>query len=312
MAKLLSETYLFSMYEGYESKLIAALIKSERLNKNIEGFDDILYEVKKRNVPAVITKVLTSPNVVFIVPELPLPNNLDVFVAKDPKDNRKIKVFIDTTGLVYMDEQTGRIKIANIDALICALLQAMSAMIYYIDDNRYINSNKISEEGAQCFAKMFTFIIDYLFKIGNIRSLRNKCMYLATCYYLINILGKDEDSNSVFAIARKIAGFDERESDIIKIQINSDTFKNIKFFISSISEILKLDKLTTEAFIEKWMYLYGTRTVFALELFPNFAGMMTDVYIGSYINNQKTIEKVTGQSMVQFTKALIEIGVASL
>lgn len=312
MGKLLSETYLFSMYEGYEAKLITALIKSERINKNTEGFDDIVYEIKKRNVSAAITKVLMSPNVVFIKPELPLPNNLDIFVAKDPKDDRKLKVFVDTTGLMYIDSKTGKLMVDNIDALICALLQAMTSIIYYTDSKRYTNSNKIAEEGAECFSKMFTFIIDYLFKINNIRSLKNKCIYLAACYYLINILGKDEDSNSVFAIARKIAGIDERESDIIKIQIDKDTFSNIKFFVSAVSKILKLDKLTTEAFIEKWMFLYGTRTVFALELFPNFSGMMTDVYVGSYMNNQKTIEKVAGQGMVKFAKALIEIGGDSL
>ena len=35
---------------------------------------------------------------------------------------------------------------------------------------------------------------------------------------------------------------------------------------------------------------------------------MTDAYIGAYINNQKTIEKVAKQNMVDFSKLLIKIG----
>ena len=42
------------------------------------------------------------------------------------------------------------------------------------------------------------------------------------------------------------------------------------------------------------MYIYGTGTVFALELLPSFSNMLTDAYVGAYINNQKTIEKIAG------------------
>ena len=60
------------------------------------------------------------------------------------------------------------------------------------------------------------------------------------------------------------------------------------------------------------MYKYGPGTVFALELFPAFATMLTDAYVGAYINNQKSIEKIAGPSMVEFTKALLSIGAESV
>ena len=37
-----------------------------------------------------------------------------------------------------------------------------------------------------------------------------------------------------------------------------------------------------------------------------------DAYVGAYINNQKTIEKVAGPSMIEFTKTMLEIGVGSV
>ena len=36
--------------------------------------------------------------------------------------------------------------------------------------------------------------------------------------------------------------------------------------------------------------------------------MMTNCYVGCYINNQKTIEKVAGRDMVDFTKGILMIG----
>ena len=68
---------------------------------------------------------------------------------------------------------------------------------------------------------------------------------------------------------------------------------------------MKLDN-----FVEKWIFLYKTGTQFALELFPAFATMMTNAFHGAYINNQKTIEKVTnnGKDMVAFSRTILQIG----
>ena len=60
------------------------------------------------------------------------------------------------------------------------------------------------------------------------------------------------------------------------------------------------------------MFVYGTGTVFALELLPSFSNMLTDAYIGAYINNQKTIEKIAGTGMVEFTKTILTIGAESV
>jgi hypothetical protein len=60
------------------------------------------------------------------------------------------------------------------------------------------------------------------------------------------------------------------------------------------------------------MTVYGTGTIFGLEIFPAFASMLTDTYVGAYLNNQKTIEKIAGSSMIEFTKVLLSIGAESV
>ena len=87
---------------------------------------------------------------------------------------------------------------------------------------------------------------------------------------------------------------------------------NIKFFVETLSDVIHTSKLTLDVVVERWMYKYGPGTVFALELFPAFATMLTDAYVGAYINNQKSIEKIAGPSMVEFTKALLSIGAESV
>ena len=56
------------------------------------------------------------------------------------------------------------------------------------------------------------------------------------------------------------------------------------------------------------MQAFGNGTVFALEFLPAFYMMLTNIYVGGYIDQQMTIEKVTGQSMVKFVKTILEIG----
>ena len=137
-------------------------------------------------------------------------------------------------------------------------------------------------------------------------------IYLSSLYYQINILQKDL-TDGVKNVARKISGLSEREADILHIQFDHNTFLNIKYFLETVTKILKIDtKVTLELFIEKWLYLYGTGTGFALELYPAFATMITDAYVGAYINNQKTIERVTGKDLVNFTNAILKIGSDSI
>ena len=64
----------------------------------------------------------------------------------------------------------------------------------------------------------------------------------------------------------------------------------------------------TSNVIAMWMQAFGTGTVFAMEFLPAFATMLTNTYIGGYIDQQMTIEKITGTAMVSFSKTILQIG----
>lgn len=309
VAKSYSSTYLYGKYNEYEKNIFKFIMNGLPVDKTDETFDDIRYEVKKRQVSNSLVKVLDSKKVILMIETESLPKAFKVVAAKDVKADNQLKIFIDCTDIITNDNGY---KCNRIDVLISRLVAAMVNMIYFADPKRITGNTALTKTGAKGFALLFNYVIDYLFKIGTMSGAKEKCMYLASMYYQVGILGKEIDSGSVGTVARTISGISEREADIIKLNIKTNSFDNIKNFIMTCSDALKIDKLTIDLFMEKWMYLYGTSTLFAVEMFPAFSALMTDAYVGAYINNQKTIEKVANTQMVEFTKIILNIGAESV
>lgn len=312
MPKTYAGTYLYRQYHEYEQKILTFLMKGTEIDRYTDDFDDIRYEVKKRQVSNSLVKILDSKSVVLIVGTEPMSKAFKVFCAKDVKGPRKdkMKVFIDCTNIIKVDPNSGKYTCTgnNIDILISYLVSAMHTYIYYIDEFRLTNNNKIMSTGAQVFASLFTHVVDYVCKISSMPSVKAKCLYLTSLYYLANVIGKDYNTESCRKIAKKISGLSDRDAGIVDLQIKSESMMNIKMFVEMLSDVLHIPKLTLDVILERWMTIYGTGTVFALEMFPAFATMITDAYVGAYLNNQKSIEKITGTGMVEFTKTILAIG----
>ncbi len=316
MAKTYAGTYLYRQYNEYEKQIFSFMMSGSEIDKNTSDFDDIKYEVKKRQVSNSLVKVLESKEVVLLTGNKPLPKAFKVFCAKDIKGPKKdqMKVFIDCSNIISTDETTGKYvcRRNNIDIFISYLVSAMHTLIYYADEERFSSNSKVMQVGAHAFASLFTHVVDYACKISSMPSSKNKCMYLASLYYLSNILGKDHTTEGSRRIAKKISGLSDRDAGIVDIQIKSESMMDIRYFVETVSNILRINKLTLDIVVERWMSIYGTGTVFSLEIFPAFASMITDAYVGAYMNNQKTIEKIASTNMTEFTKVLLSIGAESI
>ncbi len=308
MVKNFANTYLYTKYDEYEKQIFTFVMGATEIDKDLPEFEDIEYDVKRRQISSKLLKILKSDKVVLLSGEKPLPKAFKVTCMRDIKGNKDDrKIFIDVSNIIYKDK-SGKLVCRDTDILISYLVSAMTNMVYYVDERRFSGNSQITKLGAESFAKLLTYVVDYLTKISTMPDSRAKCMYLTSMYFLGNIMGKDINMEGTLNIAKKISGISDREADIIALQLDRDAFLNIKTFIEALSDLLKVSKLTLDVVVEKWMYIYGTGTVFALEHFPSFATMMTDAYVGAYINNQKTIEKIVGREMVDFSKAIVEVG----
>ena len=312
MAKNFSDTYLYRKYPEYDRKLFQFIMNAERIDTKSEQFEDILYDIKRRRISDSVIKVLNSNNVVLgIQPGKALPKALKVFVAKDVKEDKtKEKVFIDVSDCIFFKD--GKYICNHIDWVISYIINAMTSFIYAKVENKLTNNSSIIKDGGEAFVKCFSYIIDRIYKISTVQSLRKRVEYCAALYYQINLLGKDYSKyyDSIKATAMRITDIDKKDAQIVDIMLEDSDFLDIDHFISGLNRIFKFKDLSYSIVLDKWMQAFGTGTMFGLEFFPAFSMMLTNTYVGGFIDQQITIEKVTGQSMVRFTKTILEIGAA--
>ena len=302
--KTYGDCILYNKYPAY-NKILMDGILSPFIDKGVDEFDDIVYEIKRTRVNRHLLKVLTSPKTILIQPQKPMPKPFVVFVAKDPKAKNERHLFIDVSNCINTSSKGEYV--VNSTRLISHLISGWSNMAYSAGQITPHSTGKL-ESAATCFAKLFTHVIDYIGKISVVPDARDKCMYLSFRYFFENLVQAEEDRSR--EIARKKVGWSEAKEGTMDYMLVSNKktnpFTDIRTFAHLIHEDFKLDKLNLDGLVETWMYLYGPGTVFAIEYLPALMTMLTDAYTGGFINNQKTIEKICGKDMVDFSKSLIE------
>ena len=309
MSKLFSDTYLYRKYPEYDKKMFEFIMGAERIDVNSEAFEDIMIDIKHRKINDALIKVLKSDNVIIgIKPGKSLPKAFKVFVAKDVREDKKLKTFIDVSDCVFM--KNGVYVCNHIDWIISYLINAMTSYIYAMLETKFTNNSSIIKYGGDAFVRCFSYIIDRIYKISTVQSLRKKVEYVAALYYQINILGKDYSKNfdSIKTTAMRISKIDAKDANIVDILLDDSCFLDIALFTENLARMFKFKDLSVSLILEKWMSAFGTGTIFALEFFPAFSMMMTNTYIGGYIDQQNSIEKIAGPSLVEFSKTILQIG----
>lgn len=308
MVKTMADTYLYSKYNEYEKKIFSFLVNGFEVDKTDKSFENILFDIKRRQTANFMVKLIMSDKIILLSATEPMPKAFKVMCCRDVKNNKNDKkIYIDVNGIIGKDS-SGNMVCSSVDILISHLLNALVNYVYYIDEKRLVNNSTLIKSGASAFASLMTHIVDFVSKISTISNNRAKCVYLSSMYYLENILGKDVSNPSIRNVAVSISGLTPRDADMVDMQCPKDCFGDLKSFVDAMSKVLKINGLTVDVIVERWMYIYGEGTPFALEFYPAFSAMITDAYVGSYINNQKSIEKIVGTDMIIYSKAILQLG----
>ena len=125
-------------------------------------------------------------------------------------------------------------------------------------------------------------------------------------YYQINILSKVYNDTTI-ASCIKASGCTENDARWAMTMIKNDAFSNIDTFVKALTK-LGFNDLKTSAVVSMWMKSFGTGTTMALEFFPTLSAMLTDTYVGGYLNQQLSIEKIVDRTVIDFTKQILTIG----
>lgn len=308
--KTFDNSFLFQQELNTHHKVLTEFIlKAERIeDKKSDAFRGVVEDVKRMQNSSILHTVLMMDNVVLCFNKSSgLSRAFKVFEAKDLRHDHQPKVFIDVTGLItYKD---GYYSCKRIDWLITYLFNALVYLLYSKSTIKLIGSSDVSIAGTECFVSMVNYIIDYLGIIGY-RQNKEKISYLAGLYFQYNMMGKEIDVHAK-NIAAKVAGVSTSDTKAFSLYYDEDKdFVNIETFIDLISGTFKLKGLTVEVFIHKWMYQFGTGTQFATELLTAFLVLISSAFCGSYIVNQKQIERCCGASMVKLCNSLLRMGVS--
>lgn len=308
MAKMRAETFIFRKHEAYNEKIFQFIHHAERIDTRSDEFADILFDVKRRRISDYLVKIVTSPNVVFGIDVEVLPKAFRTFVAADPKDNNKIKAFIDVTGcVVYKD---GVYVCKDLNHLISYVISAMVNLIYTKKTNVLTGNSSIIKDGGDAFMRCVGYIMDRMYKISSVQDLKKKLDYLSVIYYQVNLLGKDfkVSEKSIKGTAVAISDIDPHLARVVDTAYEETDFVDIDRFGQLMARVFGLKDFRIDNFVGMWMRCYGPGTVFAMEYLPAFSTMLTNTYVGGYLDQQATIEKITSQSMVKFVKTILQIG----
>ena len=302
-----ASSYIYSRAASdYDRHLINTMMTANRIDKKSEQFAQVINEVKRRQISSTFLDVLMNKNVVLLMCNMPMPAAFSVCTAKDLKEDKQLKVFIDLTSVVEF--KNGFYYPTNINALIAFLFNAMTNLIYYTEPKRILSNSNLTLYGTNSFVNMFCYVLDYLRLSGYTES-PSKIAYLTAIYYQVSILQKPL-TDSVKSVAARIADISSNEAHAYDFLYDKEVdFINIHSFLTKITSLFKLNGLTLDVLVEKWLYLFGNGTQFSLELFPSFAGTITNAYCGSYLNQQKQIEKCIGRNLLNnFSNELLKIG----
>ena len=306
MSKTYADTYLYREYPEYEKKMYGFILKAERIDTKSKEFEDILIDIKRSKISNALAKVITSDNVILgTMPDSQLPKSFKVFAAKDLKlDKSKTKVFIDVSGYIIFKD--GQYVCKNMEWLTSYLINGMTSLIYAMKPSLFESNGSIVLNGSTAFMKLFSYVIDRMYKISSVVQLKNRVNFLACMYFQVNLLSKAINDTTI-ASCIKTSGCTENDARWAMAIIKESDFNDIDAFVKALTK-LGFNDLKTSAVVAMWMKAFGTGTTMALEFFPTLSAMLTDTYVGGYLNQQLSIEKIVDKTVIDFTKQILTIG----
>lgn len=320
--KMISDSYLYQTAD-YNKELFKYIMEAERVDKNSKAFDDIVFAVKQQ-ATAVLLKVLMSNKVVLMIRDPGVSRAFKVLYLRDIKnDSKDKKVFIDCSGVIKKTDN-GSYKLSKVGALISYLTAAMVYIIYYNNPRLITSSASLMKNGASAFTDMMLYTLGYLKVPVTYADNKERISFVMSEYYLLCVEGVSSSGDTVYNIAKQVSGIKDKKTCDYLHSLFSFTFDDgaadFNKFLAKFAEVFLDQKegmispknrarLTTDSFVQRWMYVFGPGTFLGLECFVPFSQIITDCYNGAFLNQQNTIEKIVGsKTVVAFTNELLKIG----
>ena len=193
----------------------------------------------------------------------------------------------------------------NIDPrkLYCLLESAYMAILIQKNHLVFSRSAVLANEGAAIYAHMFIRVLNRKYALNVDRRAYAKVLFLAAKFFMINLLGMEPGSESVFNYALKAS---EADSPITVKELDqrfdaNQAYKDFNTFITFMRKnaymiTQSLAELTLRDYLVDYVNMYSSTAIFALEHFSYFMFAVDSVILGAYLNNQAILEDIVGKS----------------
>lgn len=235
----------------------------------------------------------------FAPPNMKLTNAMPFFLQKAANGDVRAIVMVDMFG---SRDKDGVCR-ADAKKLYTVMEAAYLAMVYSREYKSVSNRTGILKNGSTIYANMFSRVLNKKYALNSDKIKLHKVQYLASKFFMINILGATDSENiSNYALSNCVGG-----NPIILKELDSftdeDSFKNLSNFINTLKKpemhLNFGDSLTTRSFIEQYIMMYDQSALLGVEIFPYFLLTVNAVVAGSYLNNQIILEDIVDKNGIK-------------
>lgn len=302
----ITETYLYKMFN--KSGALDAKLK-EFLQKSIVATEEQLYEeyasIRRYFKYPLVTTILEEIEDGGIEPRIypegisasaKIPVIFPFFLASIGGSKVRPIAVIDN----YAVREKGNDQLTIDPKKLYVLLEGAFIASQVHKQFHKMNNTTLYTHGCSLFAHMFARVLNKKFALNVEKTAFAKIIYITAKYYFINIL-RMNDSDLVQNYAIREAGLSTIVVKEVDEAFTAEHFADIGVFIKRIAEVNYLfthglKQLTVRNYIEGFIEMYGSSSVFALEHFSYFIFNIFSAVNGGFLNNQYSFDDIIGKS----------------
>ena len=193
-------------------------------------------------------------------------------------------------------------KTITIDAnkLYCLLETAFIARSIQEHFKGIRHNTTIYNEATSIYAHMFTRILNKEYSLNVDKTQFNKVLFLASKFFMINLLQMEGNEDIIFNYASKTAG--EISPIIVKrlhTEFDPKAYANISTFVTELANKAflinsSMSKLTVREYVDKFIRTYSNAALFGLEHFSYFLFTIISTLNHAFLCNGYQIDEAMG------------------
>lgn len=314
--KPLSDTFTYSIFNKGDAinKTIMSIMKDgHTITKN--DIAQAILTIEKNFKYPTKHKVLEMFDKGYIILKyapvnVKLPTAMPFFLIRGGSGPDDIKAVVSVDLYGTRDKDNGTVTI-DPKKLFTLMESAYFAILYHVRHNELVRKTSIIADGSSAYAHMFARVLNKKYALNVDKTKYNNVIFLASKFYLINILGRENDevatnyalNNCVNGNAVIIREFDSMLPDTV-----FNSLHDLISYMGAPDGELRFPSLTTRGYIEQYIIMYDASALLSLEYLPYFIYTIQAAHNRAFINNQNIIEDIIEKSGPRMYVDLTRVG----